>query len=95
MLMPWKQCLANDSELRAERAEASAANVCSCCRFAARTQLEVSGTVPKVDKADGAKSRLCQVRPTEQALSCAAKAHVPKPTRRAACLHVSRAMQAA
>jgi hypothetical protein len=32
---------------------------------------------------------------TEQALSCAARAHVPKPERRAACLHVSRAMQAA
>ena len=32
---------------------------------------------------------------TAQALSCAAKAHVPKPTRRSACTHVSRAMQAA
>jgi hypothetical protein len=30
-----------------------------------------------------------------QTLSCAAKAHVPKPKRHAACLHVSRAMQAA
>jgi len=32
---------------------------------------------------------------TEKALSCAARALVPKPARRAACLHVSRAMQAA
>jgi hypothetical protein len=32
---------------------------------------------------------------TEQALSCAARAYVPKPQRRAACLHVRRAMQAA
>jgi LPS O-antigen subunit length determinant protein (WzzB/FepE family) len=32
---------------------------------------------------------------TEQALSCAARAHVPKPQRHAACLHVRRAMQAA
>jgi len=32
---------------------------------------------------------------TDQTLSCAAKAHVPKPTRRTACTHVSRAMQAA
>jgi len=35
------------------------------------------------------------VRLTDQTLSCAAKAHVPKPTRRTACTHVSRAMQAA
>ena len=34
-------------------------------------------------------------RLTEKALSCAARALVPKPARRAACLHVSRAMQAA
>jgi len=33
--------------------------------------------------------------PTDQTLSCAAKAHVPKPQRRAACLHLKRAMQAA
>jgi hypothetical protein len=32
---------------------------------------------------------------TAQTLSCTARAHVPKPTRRAACLHVRRAMQAA
>src|SRR3954453_23227398 len=32
---------------------------------------------------------------TDQTLSCAARAYVPKPTRRTACLHVSRAMQAA
>jgi hypothetical protein len=32
---------------------------------------------------------------TAHTLSCAARARVPKPTRRAACLHVSRAMQAA
>jgi len=32
---------------------------------------------------------------TAQTLSCAARAHVPKPTRRSACTHVSRAMQAA
>jgi hypothetical protein len=32
---------------------------------------------------------------TAKALSCTAKAHVPKPMRHAACLHVSRAMQAA
>jgi hypothetical protein len=32
---------------------------------------------------------------TEQALSCAARAYVPKPMRHAACLHVSRAMQTA
>jgi len=32
---------------------------------------------------------------TDQTLSCAAKARVPKPTRRTACTHVSRAMQAA
>jgi hypothetical protein len=32
---------------------------------------------------------------TAHALSCAARAHVPKPQRRAACMHVSRAMQAA
>jgi hypothetical protein len=35
------------------------------------------------------------VRLTDQTLSCTAKAHVPKPERHAACLHVSRAMQAA
>ena len=35
------------------------------------------------------------VRLTDQTLSCAARAHVPKPTRRSACTHVSRAMQAA
>jgi hypothetical protein len=35
------------------------------------------------------------VRPTEQALSCAARAHVATAERHAACLHVSRAMQAA
>ena len=35
------------------------------------------------------------VRLTDQTLSCAAKARVPKPTRRTACTHVSRAMQAA
>jgi len=35
------------------------------------------------------------VRLTDQTLSCAARAHVPKPTRRTACTHVSRAMQAA
>jgi hypothetical protein len=35
------------------------------------------------------------VRLTAKALSCAARAHVPKPTRHAACLHVSRAMRAA
>ena len=35
------------------------------------------------------------VRPTAQRLTRAAKAHVPKPTRRTACTHVSRAMQAA
>jgi hypothetical protein len=35
------------------------------------------------------------VRLTEQALSCAARAYVPKPVRRAACLHLKRAMQAA
>jgi hypothetical protein len=33
--------------------------------------------------------------PNGQALSCAARAHLPKPMRRAACLHVRRAMQAA
>src|SRR3954470_23254439 len=38
---------------------------------------------------------LFPVRLTDQPLSCAAKARVPKPTRRTACLHVSRAMQAA
>jgi hypothetical protein len=32
---------------------------------------------------------------TDQTLSCAAKAHVPKPERHAACLYVSRAMRAA
>jgi predicted deacylase len=32
---------------------------------------------------------------TDQTLSCTAKAHVPKPERHAACLHVRRAMQAA
>jgi hypothetical protein len=32
---------------------------------------------------------------TAKALSCAARAHVPKPERRAACLHVKGAMQAA
>jgi len=32
---------------------------------------------------------------TDQTLSCAAKARVPKPQRRAACTYVSRAMQAA
>ena len=32
---------------------------------------------------------------TDQTLSCAARARVPKPTRRSACTHVSRAMQAA
>jgi len=35
------------------------------------------------------------VRLTAKALSCAARAYVPKQMRRAACLHVSRAMQAA
>ena len=95
MLMHWTQCLANDSELRATCAEASAASRCSCCRFAARTQLEVSGIVPTVDKADGAKSCLGQVRPTARWLSCTARACVPKPKRHAACLHVRRAMQAA
>src|SRR4051794_11335823 len=35
------------------------------------------------------------VRLTDQRFTCAAKARVPKPTRRTACLHVSRAMQAA
>jgi hypothetical protein len=32
---------------------------------------------------------------TAKALSCAARAHVPKSERHAACLHVRRAMQAA
>jgi hypothetical protein len=32
---------------------------------------------------------------TDQTLSCAARAHVPKPERRSACTHVSRATQAA
>jgi len=32
---------------------------------------------------------------TAQRLTRAARAHVPKPTRRSACTHVSRAMQAA
>jgi hypothetical protein len=32
---------------------------------------------------------------TTKALSCAARARVPKPERRAACLHLKRAMQAA
>ena len=32
---------------------------------------------------------------TDQTLSCAARARVPKPMRRTACTHVSRAMQAA
>jgi len=32
---------------------------------------------------------------TAQRLTRAARAHVPKPTRRTACTHVSRAMQAA
>jgi len=35
------------------------------------------------------------VRLTAQRFTCAARAHVPKPTRRSACTHVSRAMQAA
>jgi len=35
------------------------------------------------------------VRLTVRPLSCAARARVPKPTRRTACTHVSRAMQAA
>jgi len=35
------------------------------------------------------------VRLTDQTLSCAARALVPKPERHAACLHVRRAMQAA
>ena len=35
------------------------------------------------------------VRPTDQTLSCADRARVPNPTRRTACLHVSRAVQAA
>jgi len=32
---------------------------------------------------------------TAQRFTCAARARVPKPTRRTACTHVSRAMQAA
>src|SRR3954451_9938466 len=35
------------------------------------------------------------VRLTDQRFTCAAKARVPKPTRRTACLHVSRPMRAA
>jgi len=35
------------------------------------------------------------VRLTDQRLTRAARARVPKPTRRSACTHVSRAMQAA
>jgi hypothetical protein len=35
------------------------------------------------------------VRLTAKALSCAARAYVPKPMRHAACLHVNRAMQTA
>src|SRR5947207_10067790 len=35
------------------------------------------------------------VRLTVQRFTCAARARVPKPTRRTACTHVSRAMQAA
>jgi len=35
------------------------------------------------------------VRLTAQRFTCAARARVPKPTRRTACTHVSRAMQAA
>src|SRR3954447_4058227 len=36
-----------------------------------------------------------RVRTTDQTLSCAARAHVATAARRTACLHVSRAMQAA
>ena len=44
---------------------------------------------------DAASGHLVLVRLTAQTLSCAARAHGPKPERRAACLHVRRAMQAA
>jgi hypothetical protein len=47
-----------------------------------------------VGRGDSATAKK-DVRLTASALSCAARAYVPKPTRRAACQHVSRAMQAA
>jgi hypothetical protein len=50
--------------------------------------------LPKTDAATSS-NRERWVGLTVQPLSCAARAHVPEPTRRAACLHVSRAMRAA
>jgi len=89
------RCLANDSELRAELDEGSAAELCFCCRCAAATAEEPSRLAPIAATGRTEWSCARPVRPTDQTLTCAAKAHVATAARHTACLHVSRAMQAA
>jgi hypothetical protein len=62
------------------------------CRDAAMSIAKLLATLARAVAA----LRSAPVGPANsQWLSCTARAHVPKPKRRAACLHVSRAMQAA
>jgi hypothetical protein len=72
------------SERRALRAEALRLECAFCCRRAASTRLAVSGIVPKVDSADGAKKYLGQSA-QRPAGSPARRIHVPANRRRAAC----------
>src|SRR6476619_3871517 len=62
-----------------------------------KSSAEVPGGLERkvMPERTGGRAASFPVHLTDQTLSCAARARVPKPERRTACTHVSRAMQAA